>query len=115
MNNQPSWPQSPGDAVKRLGNLQNFRTLQFAAEFLFFSKYGEESGVFQEFLAVTEMVKIILKLTEYYRSYRCPRNPANIFLEKHSLNGQEALPTGKKEELRGTQLERIKQMLNRIK
>jgi hypothetical protein len=30
-----------GDALHRNTNLQNFKTLQFLAEFLFFSKYGE--------------------------------------------------------------------------
>jgi hypothetical protein len=41
------------EALKRGSNLQNFRTLQFLAEFLFFSKFGEESPVFQEFLIAT--------------------------------------------------------------
>lgn len=42
-------------------NLQNFRTFQFLAEFFVFSKYGEQTPVFQEFLIVTEMVKFTLK------------------------------------------------------
>ena len=49
------------------------------------------------------MVKLILKLTEYYRSYRDPHNPANIFLEKHALTGGE-IPTSKKDLPQGTQL-----------
>jgi len=41
------------DTFKKGINLQNFKTLQFLAEFLFFSKYGEESPIFQEFLIAT--------------------------------------------------------------
>ena len=112
MNNQGR-PQSLKETIKKLSNLNNFRTLQFVAEFLFFSKYGEESPVFQEFLVVTEMVKFILKLVEYHRSYRDAANPTNIFLEKNQL--KKTGPSIENEPLKGNQMERIKQMLKRIK
>jgi hypothetical protein len=56
-------PINLGDALKKGLSLQNFKTLQFLAEFLIFSKYGEESPIFQEFLIATEMVKFLLKIT----------------------------------------------------
>lgn len=69
------------EALKRGSNLHNFRTLQFLAEFLFFSKFGEESPVFQEFLIATEMVKFLLKLVDFHRAYRGPL-PSNLLRER---------------------------------
>lgn len=63
--------------------LQNFRTFQFIAEFFIFSKYGEQTPIFQEFLIVTEIVKFTLKTVEYFKSYRNPKDPTNILLEKY--------------------------------
>lgn len=56
-------PVNFSEIIRKGVSLQNFKTLQFLAEFLIFSKYGEESPIFQEFLVATEMVKFILKLT----------------------------------------------------
>jgi hypothetical protein len=61
-------------------NLQNFRNFQFLAEFFIFSKYGEQTPIFQEFLIATEMVKFTLKTVEFYKSYRHPTEPTNILL-----------------------------------
>ena len=59
------------------------------------------------------MVKFILKITEYYRSYRNNKNPANIFLEKYrSESYQDEKDHGLSEK---TKVERIKTLLNRIK
>lgn len=80
-------PINFSDIVGKGVSLQNFKTLQFLAEFLIFSKYGEESSIFQEFLIATEMIKFALKLNEYYRSYRNQKTPTNIYLEKYSKEG----------------------------
>jgi hypothetical protein len=80
-------PVNFAEIVRKGVSLQNFKTLQFLAEFLIFSKYGEESPIFQEFLIATEMVKFGLKLVEYYRSYRNEKAPTNIYLEKYPREG----------------------------
>lgn len=59
------------------------------------------------------MIKFILKITEYYRSYRSTKNPTNIFLEKYhreSFNDDKDHGVSEK-----TKVERIKTLLNRIK
>ena len=43
----PIVPGNLSEIVKKGISLQNFKTLQFLAEFLIFSKYGEESPIFQ--------------------------------------------------------------------
>jgi hypothetical protein len=43
----PIVPVNFSEIMKKGLSLHNFKTLQFVAEFLIFSKYGEESPIFQ--------------------------------------------------------------------
>ena len=92
--------------------LQNFRTFQFIAEFFIFSKYGEQTPIFQEFLIVTEMVKFTLKTVEYFKSYRNPKDPTNILLEKYV---RPPVPKEEKSDKPKSRVERIKASLENIK